>query len=151
MQLPPLSVIANYPTPNYVNPETRGPSLLIANCVMLSISLVVVGIRFYTRIFISRCFGPDDFFILLALVCLMLLFPFCGAKVVLDMDIRCCWHVSQFIYRIWRKPPCLGYCTQHHPKATSLFVSNSDRLRSGRYLCQDFDAPSHAQNHGKWQ
>jgi len=68
MQLPPPSVIAKYTTPNYVNPESTGASLLITNCVMLSISLVVIGIRIYTRVWISNNFGWDDVFILLALV-----------------------------------------------------------------------------------
>lgn len=68
MQLPPPAVLAKFPRPNYVNPETKGASLLITNVVMLSVSLVVVGIRIYTRLFISRNFGWDDFFILLAFV-----------------------------------------------------------------------------------
>lgn len=68
MQLPSLAVLATYPTPNYVNPETKGPDLLVANCVMFSIASVVVALRIHTRVFISRCFGADDVFILLAMV-----------------------------------------------------------------------------------
>jgi len=68
VQLPPISVMAKWPKPNYVNPETTGAGLLITNCVMLSVSLVVIGIRIYTRVWISNNFGWDDVFILLALV-----------------------------------------------------------------------------------
>lgn len=68
MQLPSLAVLATYPKPNYVNPETKGPDLLVANCVMFSVASVVVGLRIYTRVFVSRCFGADDVFVLLALV-----------------------------------------------------------------------------------
>lgn len=68
MQLPPASVIAKWPTPNYVNPESTGAALLITNIVGLSISLVVIGIRLYTRVWMTNNFGWDDVFILLALV-----------------------------------------------------------------------------------
>jgi hypothetical protein len=68
MQLPPPSVLATYPKPNYVNPESRSSKLLIANCVMMSVTLCVVGVRIYTRVYITHCFGADDLFIILAVV-----------------------------------------------------------------------------------
>jgi len=69
MQLPPLSVLASWPTPNYVDPETKGPALLLCNSIMFSIASAIVAVRIYTRVRISKCFGADDVFILLALVC----------------------------------------------------------------------------------
>lgn len=68
MKLPPLDVIANWPTPNYDNPATRGNALLIVNYAFATITIVTVGLRLYTRAVIKRWFGLDDIFIILALV-----------------------------------------------------------------------------------
>lgn len=70
MRLPPFEVLLSWPTPNYVNPVTRGHALVVVNSVFLSIVIITVGLRLYTRIFIRRWFGLDDIFILIALVCI---------------------------------------------------------------------------------
>jgi hypothetical protein len=64
----PLDVAKSWPLPNYVNPERRGPALLIINCVLLPLALVVVVLRLYTRLTIARSQGLDDLFIALASV-----------------------------------------------------------------------------------
>jgi hypothetical protein len=69
MRLPPPDVIAAWPTPNYENPVTRGPTLIIVNSVFLAVVTAVVGLRAYTRLILTRAFGFDDAFIFLALVC----------------------------------------------------------------------------------
>jgi hypothetical protein len=63
-------VILTWPTPNYVNPPTRGDALLIVNSILIALVVIVVGLRMYTRLIIKRWFGLDDIFILVALVCL---------------------------------------------------------------------------------
>lgn len=68
MQLPPASVILSWPTPNYDDPVTRGPALVIVNAIFISLTFLIVAARLYTRIVIKRWFGVDDVFILLALV-----------------------------------------------------------------------------------
>lgn len=68
MQTPPLSVIASWPPPNYVNPETRGPAVIIVLAIFLAIVTLLIAIRIYTRIFVSRGFGLDDVLIILAYV-----------------------------------------------------------------------------------
>jgi hypothetical protein len=68
----PLEVIASWPTPNYTNPERRGPALIIVNSILLPLALIVVGLRLYTRLRISRSAGWDDIFIALATVSLKL-------------------------------------------------------------------------------
>ena len=65
----PLSVLLSWPTPNYVDPIRRGPSLVIVNSVLLPLAIVIVGLRLYTRLFIIRSAGLDDLFIALAVVC----------------------------------------------------------------------------------
>ena len=68
MQLPPTDVLLSWPTPNYDNPVTRGPALVIVNSIFISLAIITVAARIYTRIVIKRWFGIDDVFILLALL-----------------------------------------------------------------------------------
>lgn len=69
MQIPPASVLSTWPAPNYVNPETRGPSAIITVSVLLGLVTLLLVARIYTRVYISRGFGLDDVLILLAYVC----------------------------------------------------------------------------------
>lgn len=64
----PLSVLFSFPTPNYVDPVTRGPALIIVNAIFLSLCTIALLLRLYTRVFIKRWFGSDDVFIILAYV-----------------------------------------------------------------------------------
>jgi len=69
MQLPPADVILSWPTPNYVNPkDVRGFQLPIITFVLFPIVLITVALRVFTRLFISRSFGVDDWFLLAAVV-----------------------------------------------------------------------------------
>ena len=68
MLLPPAFVMASWPAPNYVSPQNHGPGLLVVNVVLLVVVLVVIGIRYYTRIRVTKTFGLDDFLIGVALV-----------------------------------------------------------------------------------
>ncbi|KAL6712563.1 hypothetical protein ACN47E_000440 [Coniothyrium glycines] len=67
MRSPPLEVLLSWPKPNYENPKTRGPALVIVNSICITLVIVVVALRLYTRLVIKRWFGLDDIFILLAL------------------------------------------------------------------------------------
>ncbi|OAL06061.1 hypothetical protein IQ06DRAFT_75060 [Phaeosphaeriaceae sp. SRC1lsM3a] len=68
MRLPPADVLLSWPTPNYDNPVTRGPTLVIVNYILAVITIITVGLRLYTRTVIKRWFGIDDVFIILALI-----------------------------------------------------------------------------------
>src|SRR4051812_2921558 len=68
MQLPPVDVLLSWPTPNYEDPVTRGPALVIVNSIFVALAVSTVAARLYTRIVIKRWFGIDDVFILLALL-----------------------------------------------------------------------------------
>jgi hypothetical protein len=67
----PLSVLASWPAPNYINPETRGPSVVIFNAVLISIVTLTVLLRLYVRASMLRWLGLDDVFIIAALVRLL--------------------------------------------------------------------------------
>lgn len=68
MRLPPPDVLATWPTPNYVDPHTRGNGALIVNVVCLSFAFVVTLLRLYTRLKITYSPGLDDILIVIALV-----------------------------------------------------------------------------------
>ncbi|KAI9815764.1 MAG: hypothetical protein M1827_002160 [Pycnora praestabilis] len=68
MLTPPLAVIATWPIPNYENPETHGPACFDINIIFQVLALVVVGMRFYTRLRITGSFGIDDVLVGLALI-----------------------------------------------------------------------------------
>ncbi|KAF2665814.1 hypothetical protein BT63DRAFT_417339 [Microthyrium microscopicum] len=62
----PSDVLIHWPKPNYVNPVTRGPELLIVTATFLGISTIVVFCRLYARLVIRRWLGLDDVLIFLA-------------------------------------------------------------------------------------
>lgn len=66
--MPPPSVMATWPKPNYIDPLTRGSGLLVANTVLSSISFIVTSLRVYTRVRITATPGMDDVFAILAFV-----------------------------------------------------------------------------------
>lgn len=70
--VPPPSVYLNWPAPNYDNPETRGHGLTVTNAILITVVLWVVLARCYTRLRITGSFGPDDVFIVISLVSLVL-------------------------------------------------------------------------------
>jgi hypothetical protein len=67
MKLPPPEVLATWPVPNYIDPEVRGPGLIITQIVLLSIAMIFIAARLYTRIVLVRSFGMDDVLIVVAL------------------------------------------------------------------------------------
>lgn len=69
----PLSALQNWPTPNYVNPERRGPTATIVVSVLLALVTLILIVRVYTRVRISRGFGLDDVLIIFAYVWLVLM------------------------------------------------------------------------------
>ncbi|KAF2088817.1 hypothetical protein K490DRAFT_38175, partial [Saccharata proteae CBS 121410] len=64
----PLDVFFNFPTPNYIDPPTRGNALVVVNAIFISFVTIAVLLRMYTRIFLKRWFGSDDVFIIFAFI-----------------------------------------------------------------------------------
>lgn len=65
---PTKEIIASWPKPNYVNPETRGSALTVVNVIFIILVVIVAALRFYTRIKITHSFGTDDWVIAASLV-----------------------------------------------------------------------------------
>ncbi|KAF7860370.1 hypothetical protein EAF04_008497 [Stromatinia cepivora] len=68
MQIPSPQILSTFPQPNYIDPVTRGPALLIITVVFLPIVYIVVGLRTFTRLYLSKHFGVDDVFLLISLI-----------------------------------------------------------------------------------
>lgn len=68
MQLPPTAVMATWPTPNYVDPPTRGHGAMIVNIVCITLAILVVILRLYTRLRITCSAGVDDILIVFGLL-----------------------------------------------------------------------------------
>jgi len=71
MLLPPKSVQETWPAPNYINPVTRGPAVVIVNTVLITLCIIIVVLRVYVRVYIKKWFGLDDVFIIFALLTTM--------------------------------------------------------------------------------
>ncbi|KAJ5562839.1 hypothetical protein N7461_001600 [Penicillium sp. DV-2018c] len=68
MKLPPEAITATWPTPNYINPPTRGHGVVIVNVICMSLALLVVSLRLYTRLRITCSAGIDDVLIVIGLI-----------------------------------------------------------------------------------
>ncbi|OQU95387.1 hypothetical protein CLAIMM_01604 [Cladophialophora immunda] len=64
---PPPSVIASWPKPNYVNPDTRGPGLVYMCIIFAAIGIITCTARVYSRLFITKAPGLDDLLVVVAL------------------------------------------------------------------------------------
>jgi|ERR1700712_3705019 len=94
MQLPPVEVLLTWPTPNYINPTVvRGPQLLIITCVFFPLAVLMVALRIFTRLHISKAFGIDDVFLLIAII------P-CGAIAVLTSLAVTHWGWNRHIWDV---------------------------------------------------
>ncbi|KIY00633.1 uncharacterized protein Z520_03296 [Fonsecaea multimorphosa CBS 102226] len=64
---PPPSVIASWPKPNYVNPDTRGPGLVYMCIIFAAFGIITCTARVYSRLFITKAPGLDDLLVVIAL------------------------------------------------------------------------------------
>lgn len=71
MQLPPASILSNWPTPNYDNPHTQGPALVIVNVIFMTLISIAVPLRLYGRYTVKGRLGWDDFNMAIAYVSLL--------------------------------------------------------------------------------
>ncbi|KAF0321855.1 integral membrane protein [Colletotrichum asianum] len=60
MRFPPPEVVKSWPPPNHVDPEERGPALLIIESISLSFALICLLLRLYVKIFMMRKSWWDD-------------------------------------------------------------------------------------------
>jgi hypothetical protein len=62
----PWSVVASWPKPNYDGPVRKGDGLTVVCIVLSAITIVLVALRLWTRIIITKQPGLDDLLVVLA-------------------------------------------------------------------------------------
>jgi hypothetical protein len=68
MRSPPPEVLKTWPKPNYVDPVTRGSTLMIVELTLLPIAIIVVCLRMWVRVGWLKKAWWDDYLMLLAMV-----------------------------------------------------------------------------------
>ena len=68
MRSPPLEVLKTWPKPNYEDPVTRGPTLMIVELTLLPIAMIIVALRMWVRIAWLKKSWYDDYTMVLAMV-----------------------------------------------------------------------------------
>ncbi|OBT60383.1 hypothetical protein VE03_10896 [Pseudogymnoascus sp. 23342-1-I1] len=69
MRFPPLDVVETWPKPNYIDPDRRGHASLIVQCILVFLATVIVSIRLYARVAITKArVGIDDVIIIISLI-----------------------------------------------------------------------------------
>jgi hypothetical protein len=68
---PPFDVVASW-SPNYTNPETSGQGIVILTIILLAVTYVVVIMRLWARLYLSKNRGIDDALIVFNMVCSVL-------------------------------------------------------------------------------
>lgn len=66
--LPPLEVVAQWPTPNYDDPVRRPRVVVPLVCIIGTVMLAIVGARMWARFVIQKNGKMDDWVILFAMV-----------------------------------------------------------------------------------
>ncbi|KAK2762735.1 hypothetical protein FQN54_000909 [Arachnomyces sp. PD_36] len=64
---PPPSVIASWPRPNYVDPDSKGKELLVISLILTALAIVLVVTRLLVRARIQKQLGWDDYILALSL------------------------------------------------------------------------------------
>ncbi|KAF2704640.1 hypothetical protein K504DRAFT_461392 [Pleomassaria siparia CBS 279.74] len=68
MRFPPPEVLMTFPKPNYVDPVTRGPALIIVELTLLPIALICVALRLWIRIGWLHKSWWDDWLMVVAMI-----------------------------------------------------------------------------------
>ena len=68
MRFPPPEVLKTWPKPNYVNPDTRGPALIIVELTLLPIAIICVALRLWIRIGWLHKGWWDDWLMVVAVI-----------------------------------------------------------------------------------
>ncbi|USP80436.1 hypothetical protein yc1106_07710 [Curvularia clavata] len=100
---PPLSVIASWPAPNYVNPEGRGRVTSNLAFVLTPITFFVIFARLWARFRMQRNAGWDDWLMVIALPIIMtlaILVPWTADRYHSGVHI---WDVDVTLFVVQRK------------------------------------------------
>lgn len=65
---PTIEDIRAWPTPDYVDPETKGNQLLVVTIISTILAIFSVLARVWVRLWYQRQFGADDVMLVLCMV-----------------------------------------------------------------------------------
>ena len=68
MRSAPPEVVATWPKPNYIDPQSQGPDLIVAGLFTLVLALGCLGLRLYVRLGVMRKAEMDDWVMVVATV-----------------------------------------------------------------------------------
>ena len=145
-----IPTVESWPTPNYINPQTRGDSVLIIHSTLYSLVVIVVGLRIYTRIWISRSFGLDDVFILIAMVLQQsTLLETLHTKILSVTNNNPCGPNAACPVEIRLEPTCLGRPALHCCHRRKVFALKSNLVCHGKHLYSALHALPNSENPSK--
>jgi hypothetical protein len=64
----PIEQLLKWPVPNYHDPTTRPPVILVLSCIIGPISIALLCTRLWVRVHVQRSAGLDDWLMLASLV-----------------------------------------------------------------------------------
>jgi len=102
---PSAEIIASWPKSNFVNPLTRGSALTVVNVIFITLVFILVALRYYTRLRITKSFGLDDWIIGLSLIP-----TFALTVVVLVADNNFGWNRHSWDLHAEQGPPGYKLC-----------------------------------------
>lgn len=81
-----------WPKPNYVDPITRGSTLMVVELTLLPIAMIVVFLRMWVRVAWLKKAWYDDYLMLLALVRVVLFsYPNLANLCRYSVSVLLCW------------------------------------------------------------
>ena len=142
-------MIASWPKPNYIDPVTRGNALPVLCIVFPSIGLVIVSVRTYSRLFITKAPGLDDLLMIAALAFAVALCVLISVEVDKYKINRHIWDIPLSLYSgnrllVWCAQIC--YVASSGlvkvsvptllPSIVNLFLSRLQNCDMGRHSLQ---------------
>ena len=130
---PPLSVALAWPSPNYVDPITRGKSRMIVTIILSFLVLLVLVLRFYTRLSLTKVFNSDDILIALTTVSTSGFLPSQGTAIykflrtVFYASVQCL--ADSVRCELLRDTPYLGHPTNNKHHASQDLPCRTTHLR----------------------
>ncbi|KAF2639432.1 hypothetical protein P280DRAFT_402478 [Massarina eburnea CBS 473.64] len=91
--------MAEWPTPNYVNPVTRRPMVMGVEITFIILVILFTSCRFYSRIFIVKGLGLDDLMMLIASIASV------GASIMMCISTGAEYQTG---YHLWDVRPSLA-------------------------------------------
>lgn len=138
----PPNPFADFPPPNFINPETRAPLVIGINVTFVTLAAFFVVLRIWSRRVILGYLNPEDWLIAISWVCIkqfyilsihradcysacLLLFHLCLVMVRLQNLRIYLYNTKSDSYQNWPGSSCVGHavrmvCSKSNRKTTKM-------------------------------